>query len=157
MPGKWIPREANMDAPVPVLSVRSIRLAAPERGEDLQLRVSAPITGERLPVVLFSHGFGSSMDAYEPVADYWASHGFVVIRPTYLDSRRLGLAENDPRRSSIWQTRVTDAKTVIDRLEEIIEQVPGLAGRVDGTQLAAAGHSFGGQTTSAQTSHLEWE
>ena len=147
MLGEWIPRDANMDAPAKVVSVRSIRIAAPERGEDLQLRVSAPVTGKALPVVLFSHGYGSSMDAYEPLSQYWASHGFVVVQPTYLDSRRLGLAEDDPRRPSIWRTRVADAKRSIDCLDEIMAQVPGLAGRVDGSQLAVAGHSFGGQTT----------
>lgn len=148
MPGQWIPRDANMDAPVAVVSVRSIRLPSPERGEDLQVRISAPVSGDRLPVVLFSHGFGASMYAYEPLADFWAAHGFVVIRPTYLDARRLGLAEDDPRRPSIWQIRVADAKRVIDHLDELVRQVPGLAGRVDATRLAAAGHSFGGQTTS---------
>lgn len=148
MPGKWIPRDANMDAPVPMISVRSIRLPSEDRGEDLQVRVSAPVTGDRLPVVLFSHGHGSSMDGYAPLADYWASRGFVVVRPTYLDSRRLGLAEDDPRRPSIWRIRVADAKQVIDQLDAVIAQVPGLTGRVDVEQLAAAGHSFGGQTTS---------
>ena len=148
MPGKWIPREANMDAAGPVISVRSIRLPSPDGAEDLQVRVSAPVKGEELPVVLFSHGFGSSMDGYAPLADYWASHGFVVVRPTYLDARRLGLAEDDPRRPSIWRTRVSDAKRVIDQMAAVIEQVPGLTGRVDVARLAASGHSFGGQTTS---------
>lgn len=148
MPGKWIPRDANMDAPVPVISVRSIRLLREDRGEDLQVRISAPVTGDRLPVVLFSHGHGSSMDGYSPLADYWASRGFVVVRPTYLDARRLALAEDDPRRPSIWRIRVVDAKQVIDQLDPVIGQVPGPAGRVDVEQLAAAGHSFGDQTTS---------
>jgi dienelactone hydrolase len=148
MPGVWIPRDANMDAPVPVISVRSIRLASPARGEDIQVRVSAPATGSGLPVVLFSHGFGSSMDGYARLADYWSAHGFVVIQPTYLDARRLGLAEDDLRRPSIWRTRVADAKRVIDDLEAVIDHVPGLRDRIDPHRLAAAGHSFGGQTTS---------
>jgi predicted dienelactone hydrolase len=148
MAGNWIPRDPNMDAPIPVMSVRSIRLPDPVRGEDLQVRVSAPVTGSGLPVVLFSHGFSSSMDGYAPLTDYWAAHGFVVIQPTYLDARRLGLPEDDPRRPTIWRTRVSDAKRIIDELEEVIGQVPGLSGRVNGERLAAAGHSFGGQTTS---------
>nr|WP_313427307.1 hypothetical protein [Brevundimonas diminuta] len=137
-----------MDAPVPVISLRSIRLPDPTRGEDLQVRVSAPVTGDGLPVVLFSHGFGSSMDGYAPLSDYWAARGFVVIQPTYLDARRLGLPENDPRRPMIWRTRVSDAKHVLDQLDAVFAQVPDLSGRVDADRLAAAGHSFGGQTTS---------
>lgn len=141
-------RDANMDAPTPVVSLRSSRIPAPGRGEDIQVRLSAPLTGTDLPVILFSHGFGSSMDAYAPVVDYWAAQGFVVVQPTYLDARRLGIPEDDPRRSSLWRTRVDDARRVIDHLEAIEHQVPGLAGRVNRTLLAAAGHSFGGQTTS---------
>ncbi len=148
MPAKWIPRDANMDAPVPVISVRSIRLQAAGRGEDIHVRVSAPVTGRELPIILFSHGFGSSMDGYAPLVDYWSARGFVVIQPTYLDARRLGLAEDDPRRPSIWRTRVTDAKSVIDHVGELLSHVPGLRDRVDPDRLAAAGHSFGGQTTS---------
>ncbi|MGP7794508.1 alpha/beta hydrolase family protein [Sphingomonas sp. CLY1604] len=148
MAGNWIPRDPNMDAPIPVMSVRSIRLPDRVRGEDLQVRVSAPVTGSGLPVILFSHGFGSSMDGYAPLTDYWAAHGFVVIQPTYLDARRLGLPEDDPRHPTIWRTRVSDAKRIIDELEEVIGQVPGLSGRVNDERLAAAGHSFGGQTTS---------
>jgi dienelactone hydrolase len=148
MPSKWIPRDLTMDAPEPVVSVRSIRLASKDRGEDIQLRVSAPASGSGLPVVLFSHGFGSSMDGYAPLTDHWAAHGFVVVQPTYLDARRLGLAEDDPRRPDIWRTRVADAGQVIDALDEILRQVPGLTDRADITRLAAAGHSFGGQTTS---------
>ncbi len=52
----------------PVVPCRPVVLPAPERGADLQVRVTAPQTGPDLPVVLFSHGFGFSMDAHEPQA-----------------------------------------------------------------------------------------
>lgn len=148
MLNKPLSRDATIDAPTPVVAVRSLRIIAPGRGDDIQVRVSAPLAGTGLPVILFSHGFGSSMDAYSPLVDYWAAHGFVVVQPTYLDAKRLALPENDPRRPAIWRTRVEDAIRVIDHLEALEHQVPGLAGRVDRTLLAAAGHSFGGQTTS---------
>jgi predicted dienelactone hydrolase len=141
-------RDANMSAPLAVQSVRAIAIPAPGRGEDLQIRISAPMIGGDLPVILFSHGHGSSMDGYAPLADYWAAHGFVVVQPTHLDAKRLGLAQDDPRRRLIWRTRVEDMKRLLDNLVAIARSVPGLEGRLDHRLVAAAGHSFGGQTTS---------
>jgi dienelactone hydrolase len=130
------------------VSVKPVVIASPGRGDDLQVRVSAPVTGEGLPVVVFSHGFGWSMEAYGPLADYWAAHGLVIVQPTHLDSRRLGLAPGDPRTPDIWRIRVSDLTRVLDSLGHIEASVPGLRGRVDRGQIAAAGHSWGAQTAS---------
>ena len=132
-----------------VLSVRPVNLPAPERGNDLQVRVTAPLAGRELPVVLFSHGFGFSMDAYGPLVDFWASHGLVVVQPTHLDSVSLGLAPDDPRGPNIWRTRIQDLTQTLDQLDAIVTAVPGLAGRVDATRVAATGHSYGATTASA--------
>jgi predicted dienelactone hydrolase len=132
----------------PVVSVSPVVLpAAPERGADLQVRVSAPTAGTDLPVVVFSHGYGSSMRAYGPLTDFWAAHGFVVVQPTHLDSRTLGLTPRDERWARLLRLRVEDMTTVLDHLAVATSAVPDLAGRVDPTRIAAAGHSFGGQTT----------
>ncbi|OWA13437.1 chlorophyllase [Streptomyces sp. CS113] len=130
----------------PVVSVAPVVLPAPGRGEDLRVRVSAPVTGHGLPVVLLAHGFGSSLEGYGPLADHWAAHGFVVVQPTHLDSRTVGLAEDDPRRPGLWRSRVEDMRRVLDDLDAVEAAVPGLAGRLDRSRVAAAGHSFGGQT-----------
>jgi predicted dienelactone hydrolase len=132
--------------PVPLVSVKPITLRAPGRGEDLRVRVSAPTTGSGLPIVLFSHGYGSSLDGYGPLADFWAAHGFVVVQPTHLDSRTVGLPRDDPRTPRLWRLRVEDMKRVLDRLDVLEAAVPGLGGRFDPSRIAAAGHSFGGQT-----------
>lgn len=134
------------DVATPVVSVKPVVLPAPGRGEDLRVRVSAPITGRDLPIILFSHGFGSSLDGYGPLTDFWAAHGFVVIQPTHLDSRTLGLAPDDPRTPRIWRFRVEDMKRILDGLDLLEAAVPGLDGRVDRSRIAVAGHSFGGQT-----------
>lgn len=134
--------------PAPVVSVRPVVIAAPGRGDDLQVRVSAPVTGDSLPVVVFSHGFGWSMDAYAPLADYWAARGLVVVQPTHLDSRLLGLAPDDPRVPATWRIRVDDLVRVLDNLGSIEASVPGLAGRAAPGRIAVAGHSWGAQTAS---------
>ncbi|WP_433149991.1 alpha/beta hydrolase family protein [Actinomadura nitritigenes] len=139
------------DRPVPVVSVKPVVLPPPgpgadPRGEDLRVRVSAPATGDALPIIVFSHGFGSSLEGYGPLTDYWAARGFVVIQPTHLDSRTVALHEDDPRTPRIWRFRVEDLKRVLDDLDMLEAAVPGLAGRLDRERVAAAGHSFGGQT-----------
>jgi len=135
-------------APATVVSAKPVVLPAPGRGEDLQVRVSAPATGGDLPVIVFSHGFGWSMNGYAPLADFWAAHGFVVLQPTHLDSRTLGLPAEDPRTPRIWRFRIDDLKRVLDGLDILEASVPGLAGRLDRDRIAVAGHSWGAQTAS---------
>ncbi|WP_256993538.1 alpha/beta hydrolase family protein [Rhodococcus sp. 06-418-5] len=121
-------------------------LPAPARGMDIQVRITAPTTGTDLPVIVFAHGFGQSMTAADPLVDYWTAAGFVVVQPAFLDSVAFGLPPVDPRYPTIWRTRIDDLGQVIDELETIFAAVPGLPGRVDTDRLAAAGHSWGGQS-----------
>ncbi|CAA9247364.1 MAG: Uncharacterized protein SCO0503 [uncultured Arthrobacter sp.] len=140
------PADPAVDAPVPLMSVSPVVLPARGRGDDLQVRVSAPIAGRGLPVILFSHGNGSSMRDYGPLVDHWAAHGFAVVQPTHLDSRTLNLSPQDPRFSKRWRFRVNDLQQILDQLDSIEAVVPGLAGRLDHSRIAAAGHSWGGHT-----------
>jgi dienelactone hydrolase len=138
--------DGGNDSTAPVISVRPIALAAPDRGQDLQVRVTAPTTGHNLPVVVFSHGMALTMDDYAPLVDFWAARGFVVIQPTHLES--LGLLPDDPRTPLIWRIRTDDLTAILDQLDTIEAQVPGLAGRIDHARIAVAGHSWGAQTAS---------
>lgn len=141
--------DTPIEAPTSILSVRPILLPAPDRGDNLQVRVTAPAAGHRLPVVVFSHGFGSSMEDYTPLVDFWAARGFAVLQPTHLDSRTLALAPDDPRTPDIWRFRIDDLTRTVDELDRIEASVPGLPGRLDRDRIAVAGHSWGATSASA--------
>lgn len=133
-----------------LISVGPIELPYPDGGDlPLQVRVTAPSSGQQLPVVVFSHGYGSSKDASQPLVDAWAAAGLVVVQPTHLDAVALGLPPTDPRLVDNWRRRIADLRLVIDELETIEAAVPGLEGRVDRDRVAAAGHSFGATSASA--------
>ncbi len=135
----------------PTISVNPVTLSAPSRGLPLEMRVTAPVTGGDLPIILLSHGHGPSLylpskDGYGPLADFHAAHGFVVIQPTHLNSKVAGLAAEAPGGPLFWRSRVADMTLILDRLDEIEAAVPAIAGRLDRGRIAAIGHSLGGQT-----------
>jgi predicted dienelactone hydrolase len=119
----------------------------------LELRLTAPAEGDRLPIVILSHGFGPSFyvpskDGYAHLAQFWAERGFAVIQPTHASSRVGGLPEDAEGAPFFWRERIAEIRTVIDRLSEIEERAPAVSGRLDHDRIAAAGHSFGGHTVS---------
>ncbi|GGJ90451.1 hypothetical protein GCM10011583_22320 [Streptomyces camponoticapitis] len=143
----------TLSSPTPVLSVAPVVLPAPSRALDLEVRVSAPVTGSDLPVVLLSHGQGysnnlSSLNGYAPLANFWAAHGFVVIQPTHLSSTTLSLPPETPGAPLHWRSRAEDMTRVLDQLDAVEAAVPGLLGRLDRSRVAVAGHSMGGHTAS---------
>lgn len=136
----------------PVMSVSPVTLTVPGRPIGLDVRVSAPMTGTGLPIILLSHGHGgayglSSLDGYLPLAKVWAARGFVVIQPNHLSAPRLGhQIADEPGAPIFWRSRVADMTGILDRLDEIEQAVPQLAGRTDRSKIAVAGHSLGSFT-----------
>ena len=147
----------SQPTPTPVFSVSPVALPAPGRAVDLQVRISAPVTGSDLPIILLSHGLGfsnhlSSLNGYAPLANVWAAHGFTVIQPTHLDSKTLShnraVNPGGPDTPQHWRTRAEDMKRILDQLDVIEAAVPQLAGRLDPERVGVAGHSMGGHTAS---------
>jgi len=117
------------------------------RDKELQLRFTFPKAAGRYPVLYFSHGAFGSKDAYGPLAEHWASHGYVVIQANHDDSRKLGVMPGDKRAVAKWETRPQDVTFIFDQLKQFEATVAGLAGKIDHDGLGVAGHSFGAHTS----------
>ncbi len=137
--------------PTPFIAVSPITYSVPGRQVDLQIKVSAPVGDGKMPIILLSHGHGqsiylSSLHGYNPLAEFYAAHGFAVIQPTHQDSKALGLDPAGPEGALFWRSRAQDMHFVLDHLAEIEAAVPGLSGRLDHSRIVAVGHSLGGHT-----------
>ncbi|BBM02485.1 chlorophyllase [Microbulbifer sp. GL-2] len=135
----------------PAISISSVTLPMPGREQPLEIRISAPITGGDLPIILLCHGHGPSLylpskDGYGPLVNFYAEHGFVVIQPTQANSKVAGFTPDIPGAPLFWRARIAEMKYILDHLNEIETQFPMVAGRLGHNKIAAVGHSAGAQT-----------
>lgn len=142
-----------VNAAVTTISISPVTLSIPEHDRELGLRITAPMSGRDLPIILLSHGHGPSLyipskDGYGPLANFLAEHGFVVIQPTHANSKVGGLAPDAPGGPLFWQERVQELSCILDQLKAIDASVPALTGRIDHGRIAAVGHSLGSHTVS---------
>lgn len=137
---------AAATAQAPILAVDPIPVAGTAGQRSLVVRVTAPIRGSRLPILILSHGNRLSREDYRQLVDWWARAGYVIVHPDHADASTDGFppAANPP---GMWQTRVEDIHRVLDALPAILRQVPGLAARADLKTIGMVGHSLGGLTT----------
>ncbi|MBD0417046.1 alpha/beta hydrolase family protein [Oryzicola mucosus] len=144
----------SIPTPQAALTVAYTPVVLPMAGRSpLELRVTAPAKGNALPIVLLSHGAGPSKylpskDGYAPLAQFWAERGFAVIQPTHGNSPVGGLPKDAPGAPYFWRQRASEMTAVLDHLDDVEQQAPAIAGRLDHRRIAAAGHSFGGHTVS---------
>lgn len=133
--------------------VQELTLDDSSRDRDIPLRVYAPERGERLPLVLFSHGMGEARDSYEYIGRALAESGYVTIHLTHHGSDRELLetkgwlaivkATRDPEN---WKNRPRDVASVLDELEKPEGAMREIAARIDPERVAVAGHSAGAYT-----------
>ncbi|KAB1927082.1 alpha/beta hydrolase, partial [Micromonospora sp. ALFpr18c] len=107
------------------------------------------VASGRFPVVVYSHGLYSRPDLHAGLTTRWAAAGFVVAAPAYPHTRQ-GAAHFT--RADV-RNQPADGWRLIRHLGRV-DRAPGdpLAGHLDLTSIAAAGHSAGGFTTSGMFS-----
>lgn len=74
---------------IPVGVIPAAVLHDSQRNKDLEMSIEYPTHEGPYPVVIFSPGYGSSRSDYVGLSAYWASHGYVVIKPSHADAGTL--------------------------------------------------------------------
>lgn len=102
-----------------------------------------PTAPGRSPVIVFSHGFTGMPEDYIPLFRHWVQAGFVVIAPQHPNTCRT-CARQDLL--DLLQQPGDDSAVLTAVLALGEKAGDPLRGRLDGTRVAAAGHSLGGMT-----------
>ena len=96
--------------PFAVGSIPSATLHDAQRNKELSMAIEYPTRGGPYPVIVFSHGYGSSSEGYIALTEYWASHGYVVIKPSHADAnalRKILAQRREERRQQIEKLRAS--------------------------------------------------
>jgi predicted dienelactone hydrolase len=135
----------------PVGAIPDVVIRDESRGRDVALTIEYPTKAGSYPLIVFSHGFGGSNRGYVGLSSYWASQGYVVIKPTHADSGRLRDAGDvddiwESQTAADWRNRVRDVTFVIDSLDVLEQRYPELKGKIDRSHIGVGGHSYGAFT-----------
>jgi predicted dienelactone hydrolase len=133
----------------------TIKLNDPSRDRTFPADIYLPQVSSPRPVVVISHGLGSDRTSFVYLAEYLASHGFVVAVPEHpgsnaeqLQALLSGTADQitQPRE---FVDRPLDVKLLLDQLTRLSKLDPRFRGRLNWEQVGVVGQSFGGYTTLA--------
>jgi predicted dienelactone hydrolase len=146
----------------PVETISSIELRDAQGKNTLVVTICMPRDDRPHPVIIFSHGAYSRADVYLPLAESWASHGYICILPTHADSLIYTKRDdsNDPWAGPqdfgvwgrpttqgtwkpIWSQRARDLLFLLRNTDLIERAIPSLHGRLDCARIGIGGHSLG--------------
>lgn len=107
------------------------------------------------PVVVISHGMGSTPAGFAYLGEHLASHGFAVAIPEHIGSGEAikkalfkGLIDTNVFPTDFIE-RPLDVKQTLDELERLSQSDPILKERFNMQNVGMMGHSFGGYTALA--------
>ncbi|MEI6236290.1 MAG: hypothetical protein WCT04_24805 [Planctomycetota bacterium] len=145
------------------VKTEDITLRDDKRDKNIECRVYFSDTGAKLPLIVFSHGFGADKTAFSAISQFVAEHGYVIVHPSHMDGFGRsgnkqgvggigtlraggGLAEaiSDPAKI---EGRTGDVVAVMDSIEQLYAKVPALKNRIDTERIGVGGHSYGAYTS----------
>ncbi|MEM9384904.1 MAG: hypothetical protein AAGA68_07565 [Pseudomonadota bacterium] len=116
--------------------------------DDLVLRVTVPEGVSDTPVIVWSHAYGGSRQAYVPLVAHWASWGYAIVQIDHSDSylQQDELPADGCSQQfdfSNWDERAYQVRYVLNRLDTI-EALADAS--FDGDRVVIGGHSMGALT-----------
>ena len=96
------------------------------------------------PLLIYSHGAKVWPEMGSFMAEYFASHGWVVAAMTHTGDSLASVSSDRPDEMYVW--RSLDVSATLNYLENLEGSHP-LSGRANTTRAMLSGHSFGGYTT----------
>ena len=166
----------NIAGPHEVVTLDRMEIVDEVGGRALPTRAFFPKKPGRYPGIIFSHGFGGSFKTFPNTGELWASHGYVVLHPTHMDSLQFPDPRVDPADAAVMR-KFLAARGSLDpasrqafvdvlnrryfltrRLDDVSCLLRLLASgggglsdtvrdRTDTRHMGMSGHSFGGYTT----------
>jgi pimeloyl-ACP methyl ester carboxylesterase len=128
--------------PYPVARADGLVLRDPAAPRAVPFRVAYPDGPGPFPVVVFSHGAFCYPQLYAAITDTWVAHGYVVVLPDHPDSLNAQPPLRPDQMGNLTGTRVADLTALLENLDGVAA-LAGISGRLDGTRVAVAGHSYG--------------
>lgn len=133
------------------------------RDRVIPVKVRVPDGAAKVPLVIFSHGLGGSVEGGKTWGEAWAASGYLVVHvqhpgsdtPALRESLTSGDGEPKQRMRNIATPdnligRVDDVRFVISEIErQQRNNTSSWMSRVDLSRIAMTGHSFGAHTTMA--------
>lgn len=132
-----------------------------KRKRNVPIEFHLPKEKSAQPLVVVSHGAGGGRDGMFAIAEEMAKQGYVVMCLEHVTSntdsirtrmrtKRLSFKDalvDSGKDMSARKNRPLDVKFAIDLAERFNREKPGLKGRIDLSQIAMIGHSYGAYTT----------
>ena len=115
----------------------TVTYAAGERTMDVRIYLPSDLAAGPFPLVVLSHGFQLNGEGYNVLGDRLASHGFVVVSPSYGDSLFNALSH-----TALAQIVVA---TIDWAAAENARSDSALFGHLDLDKIGVTGHSRGGK------------
>ena len=143
---------AASQAPRFSYSISHLTWTSPDESIRVTVRLFTPDGAADCPVVIFSHGLGSSPEQFDYLASAWAQQGIVTVMLHHPDSdksqwigRLRPVAELKGIYQRVWsgRDRALLMRFAIDRLCEMAGQEGTVGEQIDTSRIGVAGNDLG--------------